>query len=171
MTHESQAASREAVSLYAKLRRPEEKRTRIAVGSDHAGFALKQKLVPYLEEYYDVKDCGCFSPEPVDFPDIAKEVCGRIRQGEAERGIMFCGTGVGAVIACNKIRGIRAALCHDVYSAHQSVEHDNVQVLALGSQIIGELAAKDIIDVFLHAEFAESEEFLRRVEKLEHMNE
>lgn len=165
------AAAREATSLYANLRGPEERKVRISIGSDHAGFELKMKLLPYLQEYYEVTDCGCFSADPVDFPDIAKQVCRRILAGEADRGIMFCGSGVGAVIACNKVRGIRAALCHDVYSAHQAVEHDHVQVLALGNQIIGEYAARDIIDIFLHARYSEGEEFRRRVEKLEHMNE
>ena len=168
---ELHAADREATSLYTSLGGPQDDRMRIVLGSDHAGFELKQKLMNYLQVHYDVTDCGCYSAEPVDFPDIAKSVCRKILNNEADRGIMFCGTGVGATIACNKVHGIRAALCHDIYSAHQSVEHDNVQILALGNQIIGELAARDIIDVFLHAKFSEGEEFQRRLAKLEDMNE
>ncbi len=165
------AANREATSLFSSLGIKDDQRIRIVVGSDHAGFELKEKLLPYLQDHYEVTDCGCFSADPVDFPDIAKDVCRQILKGDAERGIMFCGSGVGAVIACNKVRGIRAALCHDIYSAHQAAEHDHVQVLALGNQIIGEMAARDIIDVFLHAKFSEGEEFQRRIAKLEDMNE
>ena len=139
---------------------------RIVVGSDHCGYTLKEKLLPLLENKYDIIDCGCHSAEPVDFPDIAREVCTKILNGEAERGIMFCGTGVGATIACNKVRGIRASVCHDIYTAHQCVEHDDVQVIAMGGQIIGASVAEELIDVFLKAEFSTDEEFRRRVEKL-----
>ncbi|MDD6041782.1 MAG: RpiB/LacA/LacB family sugar-phosphate isomerase, partial [Clostridia bacterium] len=106
----------------------------------------------------------------VDFPDIAQKVCAKVLSGEAERGLMFCGTGVGAAIACNKVAGIRAAVCHDIYSAHQCVEHDNVQIIAMGGQIIGDMVAMDIIRAFLKAEFSTSEEFRRRVDKLEKMD-
>ncbi len=111
-------------------------------------------------------DVGTNSPEPVDFPDIAEVVCEAVRRGEAERGIMVCGTGVGAAIAANKFRGIRAALCHDVYSAHQSVEHDDVNVLCLGAQIVGEKLAFDLLRAFLEAEHSPDEQFRRRVAKL-----
>lgn len=143
---------------------------KIVIGSDHAGFALKQKLLPSLHDKYEVMDMGSYDPNPVDFPDIAKQVCAKILSGEAERGIMFCGTGVGAAIACNKVRGIRASVCHDVYTAHQCVEHDNVQIIALGGQIIGHTVAKELIDIFLNARFSTSEEFRRRVAKLENMD-
>ena len=143
---------------------------RIVVGSDHCGYELKKQLLPILNEKYEVIDCGCHSTNLVDFPDIAKEVCDKILENEAERGIMFCGTGVGAAIACNKIKGIRASVCHDVYSAHQCVEHDDVQVIAMGHQIIGHLLANELIDTFLQARFSESEEFCRRVQKLEYMD-
>jgi len=106
----------------------------------------------------------------VDFPDIAKQVTGAILSGEHERGIMFCGTGVGAAIACNKVSGIRASVCHDIYTAHQCVEHDNVQVIALGAQIIGPTVAEELIDIFLAAQFSTSEEFRRRVAKLDDMD-
>jgi len=144
---------------------------RIIVGSDHAGFALKAKLLPALRERgHEMEDAGSYDPEPVDFPDVAQAVCAAILTGKAERGIMFCGTGVGAAIACNKVRGIRAAVCHDIYSAHQCVEHDDVQVMALGAQIIGHTVALELIDLFLGAKFSTSEEFRRRVRKLEQMD-
>jgi ribose 5-phosphate isomerase B len=142
----------------------------IAVGSDHCGFEMKSKMLPYLNESNEVSDFGCYSTEMVDFPDISKKVCAAILNGEAERGIMFCSTGIGAAIACNKIKGIRAGVCHDIYSAHQCVEHDNVQVLVLGGEIIGHHVAKELIDTFLSAEFSEDEEFRKRVKMLEIMD-
>jgi len=111
---------------------------KLVIGSDHAGFPLKGPLVKLLQSWdYSVKDIVSFTPDPVDFPDIALLLADEIISSRAERGIMVCGTGVGAAIACNKIQGIRAALCHDTYSAHQCVEHDNVNVLCMGAQIIG----------------------------------
>jgi ribose 5-phosphate isomerase B len=118
---------------------------------------------------HTVNDVGTHTPEPVDFPDIARTLCSEIQSGRAERGIMVCGTGVGAAIAANKVAGIRAAVCHDVYSAHQCVEHDNVNVLCLGAQIVGEKLAMDLIRTYLDAEFSTSEEFRRRVAKLGEM--
>ena len=144
---------------------------KIVIGSDHCGYVLKQQLMTFLTDHYEVKDCGCYSAEPVDFPDIAKQVCREIKEGRAERGIMFCGTGVGAAIACNKVNGIRASVVHDIYSAHQCVEHDNCQVMAVGAQIIGDKVAADLIRVFTEARFLPDEEFHRRVKKLESMNE
>lgn len=144
---------------------------KIAVGSDHAGFELKQKvLAPLREKGYELEDFGSYDPQPVDFPDIARKVCGAILEGHCERGIMFCGTGVGAAIACNKMPGIRASVCHDLYTAHQCVEHDDVQVIALGGQIIGHTAALELIELFLHARFSGGEEFRRRVDKLAQMD-
>lgn len=143
---------------------------RIVVGSDHAGYELKQRLLPYLRSRYEVLDQGSYDPAPVDFPQIGKKVCGAILNGEADRGVMFCGTGVGAAIACNKVPGIRASVCHDLYTAHQCVEHDNVQVIALGAQIIGWTAAQELIDIFLAAEFSDGEDFRRRVRMLEEMD-
>ena len=128
---------------------------------------MKGPVVDLLKSAgHEVTDFGAHSEEPVDFPDVAREVCNAIKIGNADRAIMVCGTGVGAAIACNKIPGIRAALCHDVYSAHQCVEHDNVNVLCLGAQIISIMLASDILDAFLTAEFSVSEEFRRRVHKL-----
>lgn len=143
---------------------------RIAVGSDHAGFELKERLLPYLRSKYEVLDQGSYDPAPVDFPQIGKRVCAAILSGEADRGVMFCGTGVGAAIACNKVAGIRASVCHDLYTAHQCVEHDNVQVIALGAQIIGWTAALELIDIFLSAQFSDGEDFRRRVRMLEEMD-
>jgi ribose 5-phosphate isomerase B len=119
---------------------------------------------------HEIIDFGSYDALPVDFPDIAKLVCASILKGESERGIMFCGSGVGASIACNKIAGIRASVCHDIFTAHQCVEHDNVQVIALGAQIIGHTVASELIDIFLRAEFSTSEEFRRRVAKLDEMD-
>ena len=147
-----------------------EVRMTLAVGGDHAGFPMKGPVIQLLRSWkHTVKDCGSFNPEPVDFPDIAVLVCDEIKSGRAERGVMVCGTGVGAAIACNKIRGIRAALCHDTYSAHQCVEHDNVNVICLGAQVIGLSVAEEILNAFLHAQFSTEEEFRRRVRKLEQL--
>jgi ribose 5-phosphate isomerase B len=140
---------------------------RLVVGGDHAGFPLKGPVVETLRSWgHEVTDVGTDSTEPVDFPDIAELVCEAVRKGDAERGIMVCGTGVGAAIAANKFRGIRAALCHDVYSAHQSVEHDDVNVLCIGAQIVGDKLAFDLVRAYLEAEHSPDEEFRRRVAKL-----
>jgi ribose 5-phosphate isomerase B len=141
---------------------------KLVIGSDHAGFPLKGPLIRVLQSWnYNVKDVGSFTPDPVDFPDIALLLADEIISGRAERGIMVCGTGVGAAIACNKIQGIRAALCHDTYSAHQCVEHDNVNVLCIGAQIIGQSLAEEILNNYLHAEFSTEEQFRSRVRKLD----
>ena len=145
---------------------------KVVVGGDHAGYELKQKVLAYLEEQvHEVIHVGSYTPEMVDFPDIAAKVCRSILDGEAERGIMVCGTGVGAAIACNKYPGIRASVVHDIYTAHQCVEHDNVQVMALGGQIVGDIVAKELIQLFLDATFSESEEFHIRVAKLEKLDQ
>ena len=144
---------------------------KIAIGSDHAGFELKQKLVEEIRLLgHELEDFGSYTPDPVDFPVIAKKVGNAVLTGNAQRGIMFCGTGIGAAIACNKIRGLRAAVCHDIYSAHQCVEHDDVQVLCLGGQVIGHTAAFELIQQFLNATFSESPEFRRRVAMLDEMD-
>ncbi|KHJ54390.1 ribose 5-phosphate isomerase B [Aureimonas sp. OT7] len=146
---------------------------RIIIGSDHAGYSLKQDLLePLRQAGHDLVDVGSFDPDPVDFPDIARAVCDKVRNEAGARGILVCGTGVGAVIAANKIRGIRAAVCHDVHSAHQSVEHDDVNVMCLGAQIVGPWLARDLIESFLSAEFVTSDpDFVRRVEKLARLEE
>ena len=128
---------------------------KLVIGSDHAGFPLKGPLIKLLQSWnYSVKDVGSFTTDPVDFPDIAILLADEIIRGNADRGIMVCGTGVGAAIACNKIHGIRAALCHDTYSAHQCVEHDNVNVLCMGAHIIGPSVAEEILTNFLNAKFS-----------------
>lgn len=144
----------------------------IVIGSDHAGFHLKQELANWLRQSgYQVEDIGSHDPEPVDFPDIAYAVCSKVRESNGLRGILVCGTGVGAVIASNKVKGIRAAVCHDVHSAHQAVEHDDVNVMCIGAQIIGPWLARDLIDAFLQAEFVQEADFMRRVEKLSQLEQ
>jgi ribose 5-phosphate isomerase B len=139
----------------------------IALGNDHAGYPLKGFVLNLLKEYgYEVCYFGSDSQDPVDFPDIANKVCDSVRNQKADRGIMVCGTGVGASIAANKFPGIRAAVCHDTYSAHQCVEHDDVNVLCIGAQIVGERLVKEIIIAFLQAQFSTEEHFRRRVRKL-----
>ncbi|MCL6546153.1 MAG: ribose 5-phosphate isomerase B [Bryobacteraceae bacterium] len=146
-------------------------RMRLSIGADHAGFPMKGVVINMLKFWgHTVTDRGTFSPEPVDFPDIAKLVCEDVRSGRAERGIMVCGTGVGACIASNKMRGIRAALCHDAYSAGQSVEHDDVNVLCMGAWIIGPKTMEQVLAAFLTAKFSTEEQFRRRVQKLEQMD-
>jgi len=143
---------------------------KIVVGSDHAGFALKASVVAHIESLgHEVEDVGSFDASPVDFPDIARAVTSRVTEGAAHRGVMVCGTGVGASIAANKVRGIRAAVCHDIHSAHQCVEHDDVNVMCIGAQIIGAWLANDLIESYLSAEFSTDEDFRRRVEKLHAM--
>jgi ribose 5-phosphate isomerase B len=143
---------------------------KLAIGSDHAGFPMKGPVMQILKSWgHTVKDCGSYTPEPVDFPDIAAAVCDEVKSGRAQRGIMVCGTGVGASIAANKINGIRAALCHDTYSGRQCVEHDDVNVLCMGAWIIGIKLAEEILAAYLNAEFSTAEEFRRRVRKLSEM--
>ncbi|SDI41761.1 ribose 5-phosphate isomerase B [Natribacillus halophilus] len=140
---------------------------KVVVGADHAGFPLKGTIVEHLESMgHEVLDYGTFSEEPVDFPVITKKVCDEVKKDEDARGLMICGTGVGASIAANKIKGIRAALCHDIYSAHQCVEHDNVNVMAIGAQIVGDKLAQELIDSYLQARFSTASEFRRRVQML-----
>lgn len=140
---------------------------KLVVGGDHAGYPLKGPVIAWLRAAgHTVQDLGTHSPDPIDFPDIAFAVCRAVRDGEAERGILVCGTGVGACIAANKIPGMRAALCHDSYSAHQCVEHDNVNMLCLGAQIVGIKLVEEILRAFLTAEFSMEEQFRRRVAKL-----
>lgn len=125
----------------------------ISVGCDHAGINLKNAMLPYIKELgHEIIDNGCFNPEEKPlFTDVAQSVCKHILDGKAQRGIMFCGTGVGASIACNKIPGIRASIVHDVHCAHQCVEHDHVQVMCIGEKIVGEWLARDLLEPFLNA--------------------
>lgn len=140
---------------------------KLAIGGDHAGFPLKGTVIDFVQaQGHTATDYGTHSEEPVDFPDIARVVCEAVQKGTAERGILVCGTGVGACIAANKIPGIRAAVCHDTYSAHQSVEHDDVNLLCIGAWVVGLRVAEEVIQAFLAAEFSTEEEFRRRVRKL-----
>jgi ribose 5-phosphate isomerase B len=144
-----------------------ERTMKLAIGGDHAGFPLKSPVIDFLRgQGNEVVDVGTHSPTPVDFPDIARLVSDAVVSGAAERGIMVCGTGVGACIAANKIPGIRAAVCHDTYSAHQCVEHDDVNVLCVGAWIVGIRVVEEVLRAFLAAEFSTEEEFRRRVRKL-----
>lgn len=144
---------------------------KIVVGSDHAGFPMKAELLAFLRERgHEIEDVGSYDPEPVDFPDIARKVAAAITSGRAERGLMVCGTGVGASIGANKMKGIRAAVCHDVHSAHQCVEHDDVNVMCIGAQIVGPWLARDLVAAYLDAKFSTAEEFRRRVAKLADMD-
>ena len=140
---------------------------KVAVASDHAGFAYKKILVPELQEAgYEVIDLGTNSEAPTDYPDHATDIAMVIHQQEAERGILICGSGVGVSVAANKFRGIRAAVCHDSYSAHQSVEHDDANVLCLGARIVGIELARELIHIFLKAKFTNEPRHKRRVEKI-----
>ncbi|NYT35400.1 ribose 5-phosphate isomerase B [Allopusillimonas soli] len=144
---------------------------RIVIGSDHAGWPMKASIVQCVRALgHEVVDVGCHNESPVDFPDIARTLTGAITSGDADRGIMVCGTGVGACIAANKVSGIRAAVCHDVHSAHQCIEHDDVNVICIGAQIVGPWLANDLVTAYLNAHFSTDADFLRRVEKLRQMD-
>lgn len=144
---------------------------KIVVGSDHAGWLLKGAVVAHIRSLgHEVLDVGSHDDSPVDFPDVARTLAKAITSGSAVRGVMVCGTGVGASIAANKMKGIRAAVCHDVHSAHQSVEHDDVNVMCLGAQIIGPWLANDLISAYLSAVFSDAEDVRRRVAKLHEMD-
>ncbi|PYV23285.1 MAG: ribose 5-phosphate isomerase B [Acidobacteria bacterium] len=140
---------------------------RIAVGSDHAGFELKRNIAAHLRELgYEVEDVGTDSTTPVDYPDYAEAVGVAVLDGRADRAVLICGSGVGASVAANKLRGIRAGLCHDTYSAHQGVEHDDMNVLVMGSRVIGPELARELVRAFLGAKFSGEERHRRRVAKV-----
>lgn len=144
---------------------------RIVIGCDHAGWPMKSTVIEYVQSLgHEVTDVGSYDDAPVDFPDIAQKLTHMILSGQAERGILVCGTGVGASIAANKVGGIRAAMIHDVHCAHQCVEHDNVNVACIGAQIVGPWLARDLIAAYLAAEFSTDPDFVRRVEKLGRMD-
>ncbi len=144
---------------------------RVALGTDHAGFDLKEDLAARLREAgYDVNDVGAYDAEPSDYPDSAAAVARAVASGEAERGIAVCGSGAGASIAAGKIIGIRAATVHDVYTAHQAVEHDGLNVLALGARVVGSELAWEITEAFLGAEFSGEERHLRRLAKVDELD-
>jgi len=140
---------------------------RIVVGSDHAGFELKKTLIDQLENLgHEVLNVGTDDPEPVDYPDFAEKVGLAILNGNADRGILICGSGVGASVSANKLPGIRAAVCHDSYSSRQGVEHDDMNVLVLGARIVAPSLAKDLVRIFLNAKFTSEERHKRRMAKI-----
>lgn len=141
---------------------------KLVISSDHAGFPLKEEVRAYLAKGgHEVIDLGAYNAEPSDYPDFAEKVGDAIRQGVAKRGILICGSGVGVCVAANKIPGIRAGMCHDTYSAHQGVEHDDMNVVVLGARIIGPALAFEVVDAFIRAEFiAKEERFVRRFNKV-----
>jgi ribose 5-phosphate isomerase B len=144
---------------------------RVAVAFDHRGVKLRQRLLEELaSQGHETVDLGTDKPEPrIDYPDKAREVGEAIRSGEAERALLVCGSGVGASVAASKLPGIRAAICHDIYSAHQGVEHDDMNVLCLGSEVVGAELAAELARAFLEARFDGGERYVRRLEKIEEM--
>ncbi len=140
---------------------------RVAIACDHGGFPLKEPIIKTVEQQgHQALDLGAFSSESSDYPDFAEKIGLSINNGEADRGILICGSGVGACIAANKITGIYAAICHDTYSAHQGVEHDDMNVLCLGARIVGVELAKELVAAFLSAEFSSEARHVRRVNKM-----
>lgn len=139
----------------------------VAVAADHAGFELKQWLAAALKkEGHTIIDLGAHNTEPSDYPDFARALGAAVTSGKAERGILICGSGVGASVAANKIKGVRAGICHDTYSGHQGVEHDDMNILCLGSRIIGPAPALEIARAFLGAHFAKEARHVRRLQKV-----
>jgi ribose 5-phosphate isomerase B len=139
----------------------------MALGADHGGFSLKNELSARLRERHEILDLGAYTFDPGDdYPDFAEAVAREVASGQAERGILICGSGVGACIAANKVPGIRACLCHDVYSAHQGVEHDDMNILCLGARVIGLELAAELAMAFLNARFSGEERHWRRLKKV-----
>ena len=141
---------------------------KIAVASDHGGFDLKNKIIDFLKiKNIDFIDLGNYKYDPEDdYPDFAHKLAETVSSGEAEKGVVICGSGVGACVTVNKTKGIRASVCHDTYSAHQGVEHDNMNVLCLGARIIGDELAKELVEAFLNAKFINSGKYKRRLDKV-----
>ena len=141
---------------------------RVTIGADHGGLPLKAELATHIEGLgHELFDVGAHSLDPLDdYPDFAEAVALSVAQGRSERGVMICGSGVGAAITANKIRGARASVCHDTYSAHQGVEHDEMNVLCLGARIVGGEVAREIVAAFLSARFIPEEKYVRRLNKI-----
>ena len=140
---------------------------RIGVATDHAGFPLKQPVIDEVQRCgHDVIDLGTYNTEPVDYPDYAEALARAVESGDAGRGVLICGSGVGASVAANKLPGIRAAVCHDTYSAHQGVEHDDMNVLTLGARVIGPELAIELVRAFVSAQFSGEERHVRRLNKV-----
>jgi len=145
---------------------------RIAVGCDHAGFPLKAPAIEELRRLgHDVIDLGTNSTDAVDYPDFAQQVGEAVARGDAERGLLLCGSGVGASVAANKVPGVRAAVCHDTFSARQGVEDDDMNVLCLGARVIGPALASELVRAFVNAKFSEAERHLRRLAKVNAIDE
>ena len=144
---------------------------RVAIGADHGGYALKDELKQFLQSLgHEMIDFGAHALDPADdFPDFTRPLAESVASGQADRGIMICGSGVGASVAANKVRGIRASVCHDTYSAHQGVEHDDMNVLCLGARIVGIELARELTGAFLSAEYVPEERFQRRLDKVLYM--
>jgi RpiB/LacA/LacB family sugar-phosphate isomerase len=140
---------------------------KIVIGSDHAGFTLKQELAKTISAAgHEVLDVGTTSTAPVDYPDFAEAVGRAVLDGRADRGVLICGSGVGASVAANKLVGIRAAVCHDTYSAHQGVEHDDMNVLVIGARVVGTALAAELVRAYLAGAFTHEERHVRRLEKV-----
>ena len=140
----------------------------IAIGNDHAGYELKLEVIKFLESKgYEVKDFGCDSTKSVDYPDYAHAVAHAVADGEAEKGILICGTGIGVSISANKVKGIRAALCHDVFSAEATRQHNDANVLTMGARVIGGGLALKIVETFVETPFSNDERHIRRISKIE----
>ena len=140
----------------------------IALGSDQAGYELKQEIIGYLEEKgIEYKDYGCYDESPCDYPVFGKKAAQAVVSGECEKGILICGTGIGISIAANKIKGVRAALCHDVFSAKATREHNDANMLAMGARVVGPGLALMIVDTFLNTEFSNAERHQKRIDMLE----
>lgn len=140
----------------------------IALGSDHGGYGLKQEIIGYLEEKgIEYKDYGCYDESPCDYPVFGKKAAQAVVSGECEKGILICGTGIGISIAANKIKGVRAALCHDVFSAKATREHNDANILAMGARVVGSGLALMIVDTFLNTEFSNAERHQKRIDMLE----
>lgn len=140
---------------------------KVAVGSDHGGFEYKAKIIEYLKEHnFEYEDVGTFTKDSCDYPIIAKKVANKVVSGEADKGILICGTGIGMSITANKVKGIRAALCSDTFSARATRAHNNSNILCLGERVIGDCLAIDIVDVWLHTEF-EGGRHQRRIDEIE----
>lgn len=140
----------------------------IGLGCDHGGYMLKQSVIKYLQEHnIQYKDFGCYDENSCDYPVYAKSVANAVASGECEKGILICSTGIGISIAANKVKGIRAALCHDCFSARATVEHNNANILAMGAKVVGEGLALKIVEEFLNAEFSNEERHIRRISQIE----
>jgi ribose 5-phosphate isomerase B len=141
---------------------------RVAIGADHAGFELKRDLAGHIaQQGHEIIDLGTHSTAPVDYPDTAEAVATAVRNGQADRGLLVCGSGAGVSVAASKFPGIRAAVCHDTYSARQAVEHDDMNVLCLGARVVGSALARALVDAFLAASFTGEERHMRRLAKID----